>query len=202
MALEAFKGEQTVSELASRFGVHPMMIHQWKKALLDGASDIFPRGRTPTEPEVEPAWIKELRPKIGEPTVERDFFGPRAASAHRSEHKAIIQPKHPKQSVVRQCRLVSISRSSFCHRARGENAENFILMAEIDRQFLDTRFYGAQRMTRHPRARGHLVNNKRGRRQEDLDERARSVPRQYLYRATSALNQIRERLSPCLLRRT
>ncbi len=45
VALEALKGEQTVAELASRFGVHPTMIHQWKRALLDGASDVFERGR-------------------------------------------------------------------------------------------------------------------------------------------------------------
>ncbi len=33
VALEAVTGEQTVSELASRFGVHPTMIHQWTRAL-------------------------------------------------------------------------------------------------------------------------------------------------------------------------
>ncbi len=74
VALEALKGEQTVSDLASRFGVHPTMIHQWKKALLDGASEIFQRGRNPVESEVDPARIKELHAKIGELTVERDFL--------------------------------------------------------------------------------------------------------------------------------
>jgi len=44
VALEALKGEETVSELASRSGVHPTMINQWKRALLDGASGVFERG--------------------------------------------------------------------------------------------------------------------------------------------------------------
>ena len=74
VALEALKGEQTVAELASRFDIHPTMIHQWKKALLDGAADIFQRGRRPTEPEADVAQVKELHAKIGELTVERDFL--------------------------------------------------------------------------------------------------------------------------------
>jgi len=45
VALEAAKGGRTVSELAAEYGVHPTMILQWKwkRAPLEGASDIFER---------------------------------------------------------------------------------------------------------------------------------------------------------------
>jgi transposase len=74
VALEALKGEQTVSELSNRFGVHPTMIHQWKKALLENAPDIFERGSSKKEAAVDPGKIKNLHAKIGELTIERDFL--------------------------------------------------------------------------------------------------------------------------------
>ncbi len=73
VALEAVKGEATVSELASRFGVHPTMIHQWKRALLEGASEVFERGGKKA-PEVDEAQIKDLHAKIGELAVANDFL--------------------------------------------------------------------------------------------------------------------------------
>ena len=74
VALEALKGEQTVSELASRFGVHPTMIHQWKKALLEGAADIFERGGKKKAAEVDEETVRELHAKIGELAVANDFL--------------------------------------------------------------------------------------------------------------------------------
>ncbi len=59
VALEAVKGERTVAELASRHGVHPTMINQWKKALVEGAPDIFERGRR-NEPAVDETMVREL----------------------------------------------------------------------------------------------------------------------------------------------
>jgi transposase len=74
VALEALKGEQTVAELATRFGVHPTMIHQWKRALLEGAADIFERGGKSREPAVDETTVKELHTKIGELAVANDFL--------------------------------------------------------------------------------------------------------------------------------
>ena len=76
----------------------------------------------------------------------------------------MIWPDHPRLSIVRQCRLASLGRSMFYHVPRGESPENLALMGEIDRQFLETPFYGARQMTWHLRAQGHLVNIKRVRR--------------------------------------
>ena len=73
VSLEALKGERTAAELATAYGVHPTMIHQWKKALLEGASDIFERGaRKPVEIDEEA--VRDLHAKIGELAVANDFL--------------------------------------------------------------------------------------------------------------------------------
>ena len=74
VALEAVKGERTVSELAAEYGVHPTMIHQWKKALLDGAADIFERGGRKPVAEVDEETVRSLHAKIGELAVANDFL--------------------------------------------------------------------------------------------------------------------------------
>ena len=76
----------------------------------------------------------------------------------------MIRPDHSSLSVARQCGLLSISRSSYYHRPVGESAGNLALMTEIDRQFLETPFYGVRQMAWHLRAQGHRVNVKRVRR--------------------------------------
>jgi len=69
VALEAVKGEQTLVELAQRFQVHPNQITEWKKQLLDRASEIFEKNGKPREPDV-----KELHAKIGQLAMENDFL--------------------------------------------------------------------------------------------------------------------------------
>jgi transposase-like protein len=44
VALAALKGDRTVNELAGHFGVHPTLIHGWKKQLLTGAEGLFVPG--------------------------------------------------------------------------------------------------------------------------------------------------------------
>ena len=53
MALAAIKGDRTVAELASEFGVHPNQIYNWKKQLLDGAASVFEGGAAAEGPASE-----------------------------------------------------------------------------------------------------------------------------------------------------
>ena len=76
----------------------------------------------------------------------------------------MIERNHPKLSVGVQCRLLSISRSSFYYAPQGETALNLDLMLKVDKQFLDTPFYGVRQMTWHLQNEGHAVNEKRIRR--------------------------------------
>ena len=53
VALEAVKGMHTLSELASRYKVHPTQLGQWKKQLMEGAPQLFERGHSSAIPDEE-----------------------------------------------------------------------------------------------------------------------------------------------------
>ena len=70
VALEAIKGERTLSKLSERFQVHPNQITQWKKKLLAEAEQVFANGKK----QAEKPDIKELHAKIGQLAMENDFL--------------------------------------------------------------------------------------------------------------------------------
>jgi len=82
----------------------------------------------------------------------------------RERRQGMIEREHPKLSLVCQCALLGISRSSVYYQAKGVNEYDLELMALIDRQYLQTPFYGSRRMRVSLRRQGHPVNRKRVRR--------------------------------------
>ena len=113
----------------------------------------------------------------------------------RNRRKALVSVKHPRLSVVRQCGLVDISRSSYYYTPSVENEYNLELMCKIDRQFLETPFYGSRQMARHLRRHGYAVGRTRIRRL------MRTMGLQAIYqKPRTSMPNTQHRIYPYLLR--
>lgn len=73
VALEAIKGQKTLNELSSEYGVHTTQITQWKKQVLDELPQIFARPGS-EQGKNEEALIATLYQEIGQLKVELDFL--------------------------------------------------------------------------------------------------------------------------------
>ncbi len=77
VALEAVRGEETVSQLAARYEVHPSQIQAWKKAITEDASAVFSTGQE-QKAKSDAALIARLYQEVGRLKVERDFLAERS----------------------------------------------------------------------------------------------------------------------------
>lgn len=81
-----------------------------------------------------------------------------------ADARPLIESAHPHLSIVRQCELLGIARSSWYCQPQGESEENLLLMRRLDEQYTRTPFYGVARMTAWLQQQGYAVNEKRVRR--------------------------------------
>jgi len=75
--LAAHKGDRTVNELAGHYGVHPTLIHAWKKQLAQGAEEIFDSPAKPASADAE-ARQAELFEQIGRLKMELEWLKKRS----------------------------------------------------------------------------------------------------------------------------
>lgn len=73
VAIDAIRGEQTLSELAAKHGVHANLISQWKRQAIEQMASLFGGGGAEAVKEKE-GEVEKLHAKIGQLLVERDFL--------------------------------------------------------------------------------------------------------------------------------
>ena len=78
-----------------------------------------------------------------------------------AQRRQMVDREHPFLSLVRQCALLGVSRSSVYYRPRAASEQDLSLMGEIDRQYLETPFYGSRRMKACLERRGKPASRKR-----------------------------------------
>jgi len=80
VALAAVKGDQTINEVASHFGVHPKLVGAWKKQLLEGCESVFAPGGKPAQAKETDSASAELFEQIGRLKMELEWVKKKAAA--------------------------------------------------------------------------------------------------------------------------
>ena len=94
VALEVIREEETIVELASRYGVHPTQIKRWKKTATEEMIELFKDGRQKGVGEKEKnLFIEELYKEIGQLKVELDWLKKKAGFVSEGESLTYRAPK-------------------------------------------------------------------------------------------------------------
>ena len=101
VAIAAIRGDRTMSELSSEYGVHPTVINRWKKQALEAMPQIMSGKAAPGQREQEEL-VSRLYQEIGQLKVELDWL--KKYLALSVEQKCLkIEPGHGAISIARQC---------------------------------------------------------------------------------------------------
>jgi putative transposase len=83
---------------------------------------------------------------------------------NQTDRLSMVDRADPRLSIVAQCRMLKIARSTLYYRPAPVSADDLQVMRQLDEQYLATPFYGARRMVAVLRRAGYAVNRKRVRR--------------------------------------
>jgi putative transposase len=162
VAVAAIRGERTMAELSSEYGVHPSVIARWKKRVLEGLP-LFFSGRSDPADETREELVKRLGQEIGQLKVDLDWLKNKL-DLDVDEKRSEIDFGRKDISVSRQCELLGLNRSSLYYKPAPENEDNKRLMNLIEREFLKNPLLGRRRISQRLREQGEVVNEKRVRR--------------------------------------
>ena len=102
---------RTLQEIAAQCQLHPNRAGARTRRAVEGLAEVFSKGAEHRARNHE-GGVRELHAEIGELIVERSFLVAWVRSMSRTERRAMVVRDHPALSLSRQCRLLSIGRSS------------------------------------------------------------------------------------------
>ncbi|UXH62498.1 IS3-like element ISPpu29 family transposase [Pseudomonas aeruginosa] len=163
VGLEAVRGVKTITEIAQAYGVHPQLVGQWKKEILESAGALFETKRGP-KPAEDKSGEERLYGEIGRLKMENDWLK-KVGSVSLDARVGWVDGAD-KLSLSRQCELAEVPRATVYRRLTAKLpeeacAEDLLLCRLIDEEYTSRPFYGSRRMVVFLRGAGHVVNRKR-----------------------------------------
>ncbi|MBA4419492.1 MAG: IS3 family transposase [Syntrophus sp. (in: bacteria)] len=158
VAMEAFRGEKTMAELSSEYGVHANMISRWKQELLEGAAGIFNGKHVKVDP-VQEEKADKLYKSIGELKVENDWLKKKLGSFTLKDRISLIDKEDEMFSQRKQSLLLDINWSTLYYKPVGIRPRDREMMNLLDEEYTKYPFYGVRKMKKYLRDQGYNVGN-------------------------------------------
>jgi transposase len=111
VAMEAISGRKTIQEIAADHAIHPIQESQWKRQLLDVASELFTRGRKSKHKEDVQAKEAELFQQIGKLQMELEWL---------KKISAALTPMNCTNSSIKTTLSSASTGSAFCWACRDQ----------------------------------------------------------------------------------
>ncbi|WP_341756625.1 MULTISPECIES: transposase [unclassified Candidatus Tisiphia] len=141
IVIETIKGELTIAQITSKYGVHATQISNWKKQGLELLVQGF-KSKTQSADPNQQELIKNLYEQIGQLSVERDWLKKNLHCLDLKVRCNMIEPNHNKLTIIQQCKLLGISRSSYYYQPTGISEQELKIMAIIDETYTMHPYYG------------------------------------------------------------
>jgi putative transposase len=171
VVLEILSEVETVNQIAAKYEISPVVLSRWKKEFRERASEVFKKGPSESEKELEQSkeHIAELERKVGQLTYEVDWL---KKNLHKSSdqvgRKKCVDFSDSCLTISRQAELLGINRSSIYRDPPKEKTisdEDLFIMRKIDELHTAHPTWGYRTITKIIRRDDEiLVNRKKIRR--------------------------------------
>jgi putative transposase len=166
LVLEVLESEKTINEIASKYGVLPLSLRNWKKQFLENMSLAFDKSTVAKEYKEEIEELKKskdaIAKKLGETIVDKEFLEGKLVSLASSKERKTLLDTKLKLSVNRQCRLLKVSKSSLYYEPIKPFSKNtdIQMLDAINNIYEEFPSYGYRRITKQLQRDGYNIGKK------------------------------------------
>lgn len=167
VVLEVIQGTYTINEIAAKYGINPVVIGRWKSEFLERAAEIFKKGPSEAEKELEEKniHVAELERKVGQLTYEVDWLKKNLSKlSDQTGRKSFVDRGDQNINIKRQAELLSINRTSLYRQPPVQKPisdEDLFVMRRIDAIHTDHPTWGYRTITRILRRDDNLLINRK-----------------------------------------
>ena len=166
LVLEVLEGIDTVNQIASKYGVQPLNLRNWKKQFLENMSLAFDKSTVVKEYKVEIEELKKskdsIAKKLGETIVEKEFLVEKLNSLASSKERKTLLDTKLNMSINKQCKLLKINKSSLYYQPKKpfSTSREINFLDAINNIYSSFPSYGYRRITKQLQRDGFNVGKK------------------------------------------